>query len=221
MPMRSSLIRLGLTVSVLSLSAACASPTPTPLPPGGVILQDDFSDVNSGWDRHVGSEITTDYTDGRYVITVEQVNVDAWGLAGLDLNDMQITAEAAYVDGPLDNAFGVVCRYSRVNDQNNFYFFLVSSDGYYAMGKVVQDERTFLNPARDFEPLNALTGDPAALINLQATCQGRTLQFTVNGTPVGGFEDDALTHGDVGLIAGTFNEVGIQIAFDNVRVTQP
>lgn len=221
MPMRSSLIRLGLAAGALSLAAACGGPTPTPLPSGGVILQDDFSDVNSGWDRHTGSDITTDYIDGRYQIRVAPVNVDAWGLAGLDLNDMQVTAESAYVAGPLDNAFGVVCRYTRVNDQNNFYFFLVSSDGYYAMGKVVQDERTYLNPAGDFEPLSALTDDPAAALTLQATCQDGTFQFAVNGTPVGTFQDDQLTHGDVGVIAGTFNEGGIQIAFDNVRVTQP
>mgnify|MGYP000032389494 CR=1 FL=1 len=199
--------------------AACAS-----LPaarPGDVILQDDFSDPQSGWDRHTGLDITTDYVDGAYLIAVAAGNLDAWGLAGLDLDDAQIEAEARHLAGPLDNAFGVLCRYTRTGDQNNFYFFLVSSDGYYSAGKVVKDEYTYLNPAGDFEPLAAVQTGPGAVNRLQAVCRGETLSLTVNGVAVGEFRDATLRHGDVGLIAGTFNEGGVQIAFDNVTVRQP
>lgn len=207
-----------LSVSLLLLACGPARPTARP---DGVILQDDFSNVESGWDRHTATDITTDYQDGHYRIAIEPPGLDAWGLAGFDLNDMQIEVEARYAKGPLDNAFGVMCRYTRSGDENNFYFFLISSDGYYAAGKVVENERTFLNPAQDFEPLAVIHSDPGAANHLQATCQGNRLSFSVNGTPVTTFEDAELTHGDVGLIAGTFNEGGVTIHFDNAIVKQP
>lgn len=211
---------LGLAVAAVILLAACTSPQPT-AQPGDVILQDDFTNPESGWDRHASADLTTDYVDGAYLVAVEPPNVDAWGLAGLDLNDAQIEAEARRLAGPEDNAFGVICRYTRTGDQNNFYFFLVSSDGYYGAGKVVKDAYTFLNPAGDFEPLDAVQTGPDAVNRLQAVCRGDTLTLTVNGALAAEFRDDALRHGDIGLIAGTFNEGGVRIAFDNVTVKQP
>lgn len=199
--------------------AACSAPIPPSS--GGLILQDDFSDPHSGWDRRAGGDVSTDYADGRYLIAVQPPNLDAWGLAGLDLNDMHIEAEAVQAAGPADNAFGLLCRYSRSGDRSNFYFFEISSDGYYAVGKVVRDRRTFLNPAGDFEPLAAIRTQPGAVNRLAADCQGDGLTFSVNGQPAGRFRDSELTHGDVGLVAGTFNQGGVHIAFDNVSVRQP
>lgn len=210
---------LGLAAAALTVLAAC-TPQPTARP-GDIILQDDFSNPQSGWDRHTGLDLTTDYVDGAYLVAVEPANVDAWGLAGLDLNDAQIEAEARRAAGPLDNAFGVICRYTLSGDQDNFYFFLVSSDGYFGAGKVVKDEYTFLNPAGDFEPLDAVQTGPDAVNRLQAVCRGDTMTLTVNGVAAAEFKDDALRHGDVGLIAGTFNAGGVKIAFDNVIVKQP
>ena len=204
---------------LLCTAAACTS-NPTPRA-DGVIVQDDFSDPNSGWDRHTGSDIITDYGDGHYRVQVCLPNLDAWGLAGLDLNNMQIEAEARYADGPLDNSYGLLCRYTRAGEDSNFYFFFISSDGYYAMGKVVKNERTYLNPNGNFEPLAAIRTEAGAVNRLSATCAGDQFTFTVNGQPAGTFSDDELTHGDAGLIAGTLNEGGVEIHFDNVIIRQP
>ncbi len=214
-----------LALSLLSLMLAACGSAPTtgaPTPRAdGVILQDDFSDPQSGWDRHSGGELTTDYAEGQYRVAVQPANLDAWGLAGLDLNDMQLQVDAVQLAGPADNTFGVLCRVTRTGDQSNFYFFQISSDGYFAIGKVVKDQRTFLNPAGDFEPLAAIQTAPAAVNVLAAACQGQQFTFTVNGQPAGAFTDAELTHGDVGLLAGTFNEGGVLIAFDNAVVKQP
>ncbi len=215
--MRFRLCALGIALWAL---AACAS-QPTPRA-DGVILEDDFSNPQSGWDAYTGADIITNYDDGRYLIAVETPNRDAFGLAGLDLNDMRISVEAQVSGGPRDNAFGVLCRHTRSGDRNSFYFFLISSDGYYSVGKVVnQTERTFLNAGKNFEPLAAIQTGDGAVNRLEATCQGNRLSFSVNGVVAGSFEDDALGHGDAGLIAGTFNEGGVRIHFDNVIIRQP
>jgi hypothetical protein len=38
---------------------------------------------------------------------------------------------------------------------------------------------------------------------------------------VGDFTDNELTHGDIGLLAGTYDEGGVQIHFDNLVARQP
>jgi hypothetical protein len=215
-----SMTRLFVALATVGLLAACGTSNPTPRA-DGVIVQDDFSDPNSGWDRATSVEFTTDYDDGQYLIAVEQPLRDAWGLAGLDLNDMQIEAETRYVAGPADNAFGVLCRYTRADDKNNFYFFIISSDGAYAMGKVVRDTYTYLNPNKNYEALSTIKTDTAAVNALSATCQGNRFTFAVNGQPAGAFEDGELTHGDAGLLASTLNEGGVKIHFDNVIIRQP
>lgn len=208
-----------LGIALWVLAACTTQPTPRA---DGVIVEDDFTNPQSGWDTYTGADITTTYDDGRYLIAVETPNRDAFALAGLDLNDMRLVAEAQMSGGPRDNAFGLLCRHGRSGDRNSFYFFLISSDGYYGMGKVVnQTERTFLNPAQNFEPLAAIKTGDGERNQLEATCQGNRMSFTVNSVAVGSFQDAALTHGDVGLIAGAFNEGGVRIHFDNVIIRQP
>ena len=41
--------------------------------------------------------------------------------------------DATLQSGPVYNRFGLICRFQ---DMNDFYFFAVSSDGYYAIGKI-------------------------------------------------------------------------------------
>jgi hypothetical protein len=116
----------------------------------------------------------------------------------------------------------VLCRYSRSGDRHSFYFFFISSDGFYALGKVVKNERTILNPATgDFQPSDAIRQGQSDLNQLTATCQGDHMALAVNGVAVGAFEDGELTHGDIGLIIGTYDEGGVKIAFDNLVVTKP
>jgi len=218
--MRFPSARLCIGVTCLLMATACAANQPTARA-DSVILQDDFSNAQSGWDRNTAAEAATDYDAGQYRVAVERANYDAWGTAGLDLNDMAIEAEARYAGGPENNSFGVICRYTHSNAKSNFYFFFISTDGYYALGKVVANERTYLNPAKDFEASAAVQKGVSAVNRLAAACQGDRMTFTVNGQALGEFTDADLTHGDVGLSAGTFAEGGVKIHFDNVIVRQP
>jgi len=43
----------------------------------------------------------------------------------------------------------------------------------------------------------------------------------VNGVPVDARQDKAFKEGDVGLIAGTFDQPGVRIAFDDFKVIRP
>lgn len=215
-------LRLLILAGALALGACGPAGGTAPVTPG-VIFQDDFSDPNSGWDTHTGADVTTNYADGRYLLAAEEPLVDVWATPGLELTDVVIEADSQYAAGPENNEYGLMCRYTRAGDgSNSFYFFFISSDGYYALGKVVKNARTVLSPeAGSFQPSVTIQMGPSATNHLSATCQGTHFSLSVNGTRVGEFEDDELPRGDIGLIAGTFDEGGVRLLFDNVVVRQP
>ena len=214
-----------LLIAGLLISAACALPfgggsgaAPTsPAPAAKVLFQDDFSNPNSGWDRVNVEDGITDYTkDGAYRILVNVPNTDVWANPGLDFTDVRIEVDATKVGGPDDNDFGVQCRYQ---DTDNFYFFIISSDGYYAIGKV-KDGEQFLLTGENMEYSDAIL-QGAATNHLRADCVGANLSLYVNGVPLASVQDSEFTRGDVGLMAGTFDTPGTDILFDNFTVLQP
>ena len=209
-------------IGLLLLCAACASRKTPQYGDPNILFQDDFSQTTTGWDAHIGSDATTNYEDGQYLIGVEQAGVDVWAQPGLKLTNLTLEVDTTYAAGPLNNEYGVMCRYTRKGDKSDFYFFLISSDGYYAMGKVVANKRTILQPTTgDFQPSSAILPDPTAVNRLSATCNGQHLSFSVNSTLLGEFDDDELSRGDIGLMAGTYDEVGVKIHFDNLVVRKP
>ena len=208
---------LSLAILMLLLPAmACGSSTETAPLPEGVLFQDDFSDTSSGWDRVDVSEGVTDYADGVYRIFVNTDNTDVWANPGLNFTDMSIEVEATKVGGPDDNDFGVICRYE---DVENFYMFIISSDGYFGILRVTGGEQELLGESEMVYSDKIKTGN--ATNTLMADCVGTTLTLYVNGTPLISVEDSSLTSGDVGLVAGCFDVAGTDIHFDDFVVRQP
>jgi len=206
----------------LALVAACASARRPAYGDPNLLFEDDFSDPATGWDVHTDSLITTTYDNGQYVMAYEDAGKNIWALPGLDLRDLVLEVDTAYAAGPDNNEYGVMCRYTVSGDKHSFYFFFISSDGFYALGKVVKNKRTILNPASgDFQPASAIHLDKTALNHLSAACSGDRMSLAVNGIPVGEFTDGDLTHGDIGLIIGTYDEGGVKIYFDNLSVKKP
>jgi hypothetical protein len=208
-----------LIVFVLALaSPACKLMLPEPgMPwPGKVLLQDDFSDVSSGWNRVKASKGESDYADGAYRIVVNEPNVDIWSKAGADFKDVRVEVDAYKVGGDRDNRFGVICR---AIDANHFYTFIISSDGYYGIGMVNGNEYRLLG-MEALQPTEAIQ-QGAALNRIRADCVGNTLTMYVNDQKLTSVEDYTFASGDVGLIAGSYGTPGTDILFDNFMVYQP
>ena len=207
---RTNLIAILLFVSLLI--AACS----VTADPGEVVFQDDFSRPVSGWDRYNDPTYSSDYYEGGYRIHVLEPNTDAWASPRLDLADVQIEVDATKLGGPDDNVFGVLCRYK---DSRNFYFFLVSSDGYTGIG-VYKDGRRRLLTDDSLLPSEAVNRGNA-LNHIRADCDGYQLRLHVNGILVAEAQAAEWPRGDVGLIAGTYDQAGTEILFDNFSVLQP
>ncbi len=218
---RGSLWVLALGLAVLALPAlACGLPSqtvPTATPQVEILFQDDFSDPDSGWDRRQDSDGVTDYTgDGAYRIRVDTPNLEVWANPGRNFKDVRIEVDATKVAGPDDNDFGVLCRYV---DTQNFYFFLISSDGYFGIGKKVNDETQVIG-AENLESHTAIR-QGTTTNHIRADCVGNTLSLYANGTLLRTVSDDTFQEGDVGLMAGTYAEPGVEIFFDNFVVYKP
>ena len=203
---------------LLIFLTACQSSLVTDLAArsGDKLYYDDFSDPTSGWKRTSSTYGKMDYDEGTYQIMVTSPNYDLWAVSGQAYRDVQVEVDATRLAGPDGNRFGLICRYRGPQD---FYFFIISSDGYYAIGKTRNGLRTLLDQAMmTYSPVIVNGNGPN---HLRFDCTGQTLSGYVNDQAIAASKDADFPNGDAGLITGTFDQPGVDVAFDNFVVSKP
>jgi len=187
---------------------------------GAILFQDDFSSPNSGWDRADWDSGFSDYDNGQYRMLVKVPSYDIWANPGQYFEgDVSVEADAIKTNGDDDNDFGLICRYSGSSDSPNYYYFLISSDGYSVIGKVTSGRSEYIS-SEQMKPSDAIQQGFVSN-RLRADCIGDTFTLYVNGKLVASATDSSFTGGDVGFIVGTFDVPSTEIAFDNLTVYAP
>jgi len=213
-----------LTLSILALalsSLACqySSPlvsTPTSIPQSGeTLFYDDFSNPSTGWDHFTSAEGTMDYDGSGYRFLVNALQANFWSTPGKSFRDVRMEVDVAKLSGPDENRIGLICRFV----EGNYYFFMVSSDGYYTIGKYIGGNAIQLGQSE--MQYNDAIHQGLAVNHLRADCIGNSLTFYINGNPVAQAQDADFSEGDVGLLVGTFAQPGVDVIFDNFVVLQP
>ena len=204
-----------LVIFSLSVLLAACQPEPEPLP-GDILFEDDFSTTENQWTSLANEGGAMGYDADGFRFFVRDEGLNYWTTPGLAFTDTRIEADVFQYAGPAENRLGLICRYQ--NDQN-YYFFVISADGYYAIGKKKAGEQTLLEQEAMRFSDEIKTGQ--AINHLRADCQGSTLQFFANNVSLAMVEDKDFTEGDVGLLVGTFDEGNVDILFDNFIVLQP
>lgn len=205
---------------VLTFTAACSSPTINPnVQSGGVIFQDDFSDNSAEWSDAEDADGATRYDSDAYQIRVDATGYYLWSNPEKvpDMNDVRIDVDVTKVGGPDANDMGIICRYV---DDSNFYFFTISSDGYFGISKLISGEETLIGVEELLFNENAIRPGNATN-HIRADCVGNNLSLWVNGSMLFEVEDADFGSGNVGLIAGSYEEGGVDLRFDNFSVTRP
>jgi hypothetical protein len=207
---------------LILLSPACSATVPTTSAPqdqtalsGSVLFQDDFTRPVSGWNRFTAAEGTMDYNAAGYRILVNSSNTNFWSTPHKNFADVRMEVDAGKLGGPDENRIGLLCRMTG----DAYYFFLISSDGFYGIGIFAGGNGVLLGQGEMQTNENIKTG--MAVNHLRADCAGNTLTFYVNGFQIASVQDATLKSGDVGLVAGTFTQPGVDVIFDNFVALKP
>ena len=204
----------GALAALSLLAAGCGALLPSA--PGTVLFQDDFSRSSTGWDTFEETAYRADYVDGGFHIAVEAPNSLAWSTPNFDLADVRLDVDTTAMAGPADNAFGLVCRF---RDPDNFYFLLISSDGFSGIGLVRDGQRSLLTGSAMLPSDYIVQG--LAFNPLRADCVGPKLSLYINGVLANEAAAADWATGDVGVIVGTYSTAGVEIQFDNFTIANP
>ena len=206
-------------LALLLLLSACSDGTgsatevvlPT-LASDAILFQDDFSNPKSGWDRASQGGNSTDYADGKYRITLATPQQDIWANP-YQYFDQDIIVEVDVWQNPstVQAAYGIICGYS---DVNNYYALTVDSGGYVEIFRYQQAKRLTLYSAENQPSIDSEHN------HLEALCASSALQLRINGSVVAEVEAQEFLYGDVGLIASSFDEAGVEILFENFIVRE-
>jgi hypothetical protein len=217
-----------------------------PAEPGAVLYTATFDAFTDDWELYEG-RLSAQIFDGRLRLSVDAPQSGPYSVTRPHFSDFDMRAEARPVEGPLDNGYGVIFRLqnrdNRALDDDSYYLFLVSSDGYYQVQRVLNGQSKVLSAWIDSPLINQ--GNDA--INwLRVVASGPRFQFFINGQQVrlcvpdnpdgestyfrgqcvGGqmvdtLVDDTISTGQLGVVAVTLSQPGVVVDYDNILVLGP
>jgi len=184
------------------------------LPVGKQLLfQDDFSDPKSGWSLFDNQNGWGSYLNNEFHILVKKDHNLLWSTVKNSFQDTIVTVKTSILSQTGVGDRGVICRYT---DSDHYYYLAISEDGNFGI---------FKKAAGIFTPLLNWQYSPAVTkytpVTLTAACIADTLTLGVDGVVLGQVSDPALTQGDVGLAAGTWDAAGFGAAFSSLEVRAP
>ncbi len=208
---------LALMLSGCNLSDRITASALAEIDPGSVIYFDNFSNPESGWDVWNSDSAVISYDMDGLRFQIKEANYDYWSLPGQRFTDVTMGVDANLIGGPTDNDYGLLCRFQ---NEYNFYAFLISSDGYGGIVKVKDGLYQTLSSPDGLE-YGLMIEQGEAVNQIRADCVGTRLTLYVNQEKFLEVEDADFSTGDVGLIAGSYSEPGVDILFDNFYVLKP
>jgi hypothetical protein len=219
---RSAVTLFAVLAGMLLLSACLPSNLrgPDRCDGGGFLFHDDFSgNEECGWALYSRGGAVVEMRDNALRLTTSQPGQIWWTNPERSFADAIITARVRQVSGPDDNAYGIICRYQ---SPENHYIFLISGDGYYAIGKYQTGlpQIQYLTGEGQYQFSEAIR-QGVAMNEIRAGCVGNQLTLHVNGLQLASVADPTFVIGDIGLAAGTFQPGTLVVEFDEVRVLAP
>ncbi len=195
--------------TVPTISTAVTPPDLGPF----ILMQEDFSDPDSGWEIYDGDYGRAGYEQGGYVVSALQKTEYNWGIAGVNYDNVRIELDATVLVAPgdLSDGFGVDCR---IQQNGDGYGFRISSDGYAAIVLFLEGEQ---------QVLYDWTANPAVKMNgetnhLTAICEGDHFSLLVNDEYVAEVIDDTFISGDLALSAISYSDDPVEVLFDDLIV---
>ncbi len=205
---------------ILLMFTGCAAPpqeAPPPVNSAPPTLRDDFDPPYTAWVRFDTEGGAVYALQGELYLEDRGQGIAVYTpLMKEQYRDVTVSVQMRHVQGAINNWMGVMCRQQ---DEENYYLFAISADGYYLILRVEDGEPTPLTGPQASDVI--LTGRAAN--TLEARCRGTSLSLRVNDTLLVTRVDDALSaEGYVGLFADAVGRgQTTTVAFDNFTLTVP
>jgi S1-C subfamily serine protease len=180
---------------------------------GDVILEDDFLDNRNNWALGGDENGSADIIDGQLVIDLDLDSYVQWSsLPDIYPNLMMVT-EGEFINSVGDGEAGFICG---LKDSMNFTVLEVSEDGYFTIWKYEDDE--FISLV-DWTFSDVI--DLSQPFKLSAYCGADRLALALNDILLVEIEEKNFTPGRVGLMAGTWDNPGISVGYENFTIMVP
>jgi len=208
-----------LLVLLFTLAACAPSPTSSnisPLQGKNVMLSDDFSPPNAAWTLFDTPEGSAYVQQGELYIEDRGQGIGIYTqLMNHTWEDVLISMRVRQVEGSQNNWMGLTCRQQ---DEENYYLFAISADGYYLILKMEEGMRTRLaGPAK-----STIISPGKETNQLEVSCEGSTLALSVNGQKLATRTDGSFTGGNVALFADAVEGGSMTTAaFDAFVISEP
>lgn len=185
---------------------------------GEVLFSDDFTDPASGlYDDAEPSEWGQGYYDAKTKRYVYALVPDSGAIydyyTDVALPESFALEISTSYTGTADNAYGLIFQ---VVDDESFYLFRVSGDGYFIVEKADADGIT---PLIDWTIADGVATSEGGENHLAVVGQGAEYSVYINGALVGSFSDESYSGGSVGIAADAYDpEVPASFFFDDLAV---
>lgn len=191
-----------------------STPTLLPTPAAELVFEDDFS-TEGKWFTEQNPDFGFEYEDGVYLVYVNLLNGAVWSVREQSFTNVILEVDAGRLSGAKSGYYGLTCRHQGEDD---YYALVIGSDGFYGIIRMLAGEFEFLEQGVDE---SGIIRSGEAGNRLRAECLGESLILYANGQKLLEVRDDQLSSGEVGLLAGTRKERGIEVWFDNFAIYQP
>jgi hypothetical protein len=193
--------------------------------PGGDLLQTiratapaatyTFSTDDGSWTLGSNAQGSRTITRGQLLMQLDATDAFIWSLNDQPLGDFYLEVDTTHQAGAIDNLLGVIFR---LQDTQNFYLAVISSDGQYTLGKYVDDSFTTLER---WTPADAINAGRGSSNRLGLLALGNQIVLLANDQELMRVQDSSFAQGAWGLTVGSINSTGTTVAFDNAVVWLP
>ena len=208
-PRRNSLVEPATATVRAIVPVMTASLLPTP---AGQLLFDDFAVPGSAFDVFSSGRGRVAYAGGALRFTTLQPLILLVSPSGqIRAADVVAEVEAVLVSGPASGQVGVICRWQ---DDQNYTALAFSSNG----SAIIWRQRDGIQEELQRAVVAELVTSPGTRRQIQARCDGPTLELVVDGLPAVTAEDPQPVSGDVVLMTLLPGEGELVVEFDNLVV---
>jgi hypothetical protein len=177
-----------------------------------VLFSDDFSNSSSGWPTGQNASGSYGYQSAGYHILVSGRDQVQWVSTDQVYDNVSIYVDAIPVTEGSNGYYGLLCR---IQDHQNFYYFVIQNNGNYTIGKYKNAEFSsfFAEGWRQSDVIQV--GN-----RLQADCTANTLRLFVNSVMIGEAADTEFASGSIGMVAATLGDLDFEVRFNNFLITK-